>query len=271
MPGRKWGASGVVKRAKRKSAHYVYGVHAVRALIEKRPGAILGAKLLRGSSAGGLPKLAKALDGLEVPVQRLPRMELDRLSQGGAHQGVIVQTRGLEEVGIRELEELVICRGKAFRGLVLDGVQDPRNLGACLRTADAADVDAVIVPRNRAARLTPVALKVATGAAETVRLARVSNLAATLHWLKEAGVWIVGAAAESPRSVYDSRLETPVVLAIGGEGQGLRRLTRELCDELVSIPMQGAVASLNVSVAVGVLLFELNRQLQVRRPSRRGA
>jgi len=132
-------------------------------------------------------------------------------------------------------------------------------------------VDTVIVPRNRAAKLTPVALKAATGAAETVRLARVANLAAALHWLKDAGVWIVGAAADAQRSVYESRLEAPVVLAIGGEGRGLRRLTRELCDELVSIPMHGAVASLNVSVATGVLLFELNRQIEARRLRRRDA
>ena len=261
----------MAKRTASRNAHFIYGLHAVRALVEKRPGAILSAKLLRGSSAGGLPKLTKALEGLEVPLERVPRTELDRLSQGGTHQGIVVQTRGMEEVGIRELEELVIDRGKAFRGLVLDGVQDPRNLGACLRTADAAGADVVIVPKARAARLTPAALKAATGAAETVRLARVSNLAAALHWLKEAGVWVVGAAADSPRSVYDSRLETPVVLAIGSEGRGLRRLTRELCDELVSIPMHGAVASLNVSVAAGVLLFELNRQVNVRSLRRRDA
>ncbi len=261
----------MAKRTTNKNAHFVYGVHAVGALLEKRPGAILSAKLLRGSAAGNLPKLTKALDGLGVPLERVSRAELDRLSQGGVHQGIVAQTRGMEEVGIRELEELVIDRGKAFRGLVLDGVQDPRNLGACLRTADAAGADAVIVPKSRAARLTPVALKAATGAAETVRLARVSNLAAALHWLKEAGVWVVGAAAESPRSVYDSRLEAPVVMAVGSEGRGLRRLTRELCDELVSIPMQGAVASLNVSVAAGVLLFELNRQIKVRSLRRRDA
>jgi len=261
----------VAKRGGTGGKRCVYGTHAVRALLEKRPAAVLSAKVLQGSSAGRLPKLSKALEGLGVPLEHVARVELDRLAQGGAHQGIVVETRGLEEVGIRELEELVIDRGKAFRGLVLDGVEDPRNLGACLRTADAAGLDAVIVPRNRSAKLTPVALKAATGAAETVRLARVANLAAAMHWLKDAGVWIVGAAAEAPRSVYAARLETPIVLAVGGEGRGLRRLTRELCDELVSIPMEGAVGSLNVSVATGVLLFELNRQLETRRLRRRDA
>ena len=236
--------------------------------MDKRPSAILSAKLLRGSAAGNLPQLARHLENMGVPIERLPRLELDRLADGGTHQGIVVQIRGIEEVGIRELEELVLDRGKSFRGLLLDGVQDPRNLGACLRTADAAGIDAVIVPKNRAAKLTPAALKAATGAAETVRLVRVPNVAATLHWLKEAGVWVVGTAADAKRSIYDSRLEAPVLVAVGGEGRGLRRLTRESCDELVAIPMQGAVSSLNVSVAVGVLLFELNRQISARKPAR---
>ena len=131
----------MAKRARSRNAHYVYGTHAVRALLEKRPGAILSAKSLRGSNAGSLPELTRALAGLGVPLERVPRAELDRLAHGGVHQGIIAETRGLEEVGIRELEELVIHRGKAFRGLILDGVQDPRNLGACLRTADAAGAD----------------------------------------------------------------------------------------------------------------------------------
>lgn len=254
--------------SKGRKPHAVYGLHAVRALLDKRPSAILGAKLLRGSSAGLLPQLARSLDNLGVPIERISRSDLDRLADGGTHQGIVVQTKGLEEVGIRELEELVFDRGKSFRGLLLDGVQDPRNLGACLRTADAAGMDAVIVPKNRAAKLTPAALKAATGAAETVCLARVSNIAASLHWLKEAGIWVVGAAADAQRSIHASRLEAPVIVAVGGEGRGLRRLTRESCDELVAIPMYGAVASLNVSVAVGVLLFELNRQISARKPAR---
>ena len=125
-----------------------------------------------------------------------------------------------------------------------------------------------MVPRRRAAGLTPTALKAATGAAETVPLVRVSNLAATLRWLKSAGAWIVGADAGTPRTVYDARLETPIVLLVGSEGRGLRRLTRELCDEIVSIPMQGTVGSLNVAVAAGVLLFELQRQVEARAAAR---
>ncbi len=259
----------VANRNKGGSGYHVYGVHAVRALIEKRPRAILEAKLLRGSNAGAIPELRRALEALHVHVERVPRADLDRLSAGGTHQGVIVRTRSARDIGIREFEELVMDRGRSLCCLILDGIQDPRNLGACLRTADAAGVDAVVVPRRRAASLTPAALKAATGAAETLPLVRVSNLAATLRWLKDAGVWIVGADADTPRTIHDARLESPIAMVVGGEGRGLRRLTRELCDEIVSIPMHGTVESLNVSVACGVLLFELRRQVRARAPARR--
>ena len=144
--------------------------------------------------------------------------------------------------------------------LVLDGVQDPHNLGACLRTADAAGASAVIVPRDRAAGLTPTVRKVASGAAETMPLIQVVNLARTLRWLKEREIWIVGADDQAPKSLFETHLTGALALVLGAEGAGLRRLTRENCDLLVAIPMAGAVESLNVSVAAGVLLFEAARQ-----------
>jgi 23S rRNA (guanosine2251-2'-O)-methyltransferase len=143
---------------------------------------------------------------------------------------------------------------------VLDGVEDPRNLGACLRTADAAGIDAVVVPKDHSARLTAAAVKTSTGAAETVPVYRAPNLARALAWLKEAGVWVVGADAAASQSLYQCKLAPPVALVLGGEGRGVRRLTRDLCDELVYIPMVGSVESLNVSVATGIVLFELLRQ-----------
>ena len=245
-------------------ANYVYGVHAVRSLIDKRPEAILKASVLKGSRAGTIPELTRRLENIGITVEPKQRSELDQMSNGGAHQGIIVRTQGHQEVSVQEFEELVIKRGKSFRCLVLDEIQDPRNLGACLRTADAAGIDAVLVPRRRAAGLTAAALKAAAGAADTVPLVRVSNIAATLRWLKGVGVWIVGADSEMPVTVYDARLASPITIVVGGEGQGLRRLTRELCDEIVSIPMEGTVGSLNVSVATGVLLFELQRQINMR-------
>jgi len=248
---------------------WVYGVHAVRALLDRRPEGIVAAAVLRGARSGSLPELERRLASLGVPLKRLERGEMDRLTGATAHQGIAVQTAGLAEVDVRALEALVLDRGRSVRLLVLDQIQDPRNLGACLRSADAAGVDAVVIPKDRSAKLTAAAVKAAAGAAETVRLARVGNLASTLHWLKEAGLWIVGADADTPRSVFDAQLDAPIALVVGGEGRGLRRLTREVCDELVSIPMRGTVDSLNVSVAAAILLFELDRQVRGRSPARR--
>jgi len=143
---------------------------------------------------------------------------------------------------------------------VLDGVQDPHNLGACLRSADAAGVDAVIVPRDRAAGMSATVRKVASGAAETVPLIQVTNLARTLRWLKQRGLWIVGTDEQADTSLYQAELTGPLALVLGAEGAGLRRLTRDHCDLLVRIPMYGAVESLNVSVAAGVVLYEARRQ-----------
>jgi len=198
---------------------WVYGLHAVRALLKRRPEGIVAAAVLRGSRAGALPELTRRLTSLGVPLQHVDRAALDRMTGDGTHQGIAVQTAGPAEIGIRELEALVLDRGRSVRLLVLDRVQDPRNLGACLRSADAAGVDAVVIPKDRSAKLTAAAVKAAAGAAETVRLARVGNLASTLHWLKAAGVWIVGADADTPRSLFDAQLGAPIALVVGGESR----------------------------------------------------
>jgi len=237
----------------------VYGLHAVRALVDRRPEAVVSATILADAS-GPLEELAREFAKHRVHVDRVRRPELDRLCDGASHQGVVVEVRGAAEMDIGDFEDLVVQRGRGVRLLVLDGVEDPRNLGACLRTADAAGVDAVVVPKAHSAPLTAAAIKVATGAVETVPLVRAPNLARTLTWLKEAGVWVVGADAEATQTLYAAKLAPPIALVLGGEGRGLRRLTRDTCDELVAIPMAGAVASLNVSVATGIVLFELLRQ-----------
>jgi 23S rRNA (guanosine2251-2'-O)-methyltransferase len=237
----------------------VYGLHAVRTLLERRPETIVAAAVLH-EPGGRLAELARALAARGIAVERVARVELDRRSGGAAHQGVLVNVAGQLEFSLGDFEDLVMQRGRELRLLVLDGVEDPRNLGACLRTADAAGVDAVVVPKAHSAPLNAAALKAATGAAETVPVLRAPNLARSLQWLKDAGVWVVGADAEAPKSLYATKLAPPVAMVLGGEGRGLRRLTRDLCDELVSIPRAGAVASLNVSVAAGVVLFELLRQ-----------
>ena len=256
-PGEKAGAPGAGVTDERRKQ--VYGLHAVRAVLERRPESIVTARLLQ---EGGrrLDELAADLERRGVRVARLKRADLDRLCQGAAHQGVIIDIAAAREFSLGDFETLVLGRGRALRLLVLDGVEDPRNLGACLRTADAAGIDAVVVPRAHSATVTPAALKAATGAAETVPVLRAPNLARALAWLKDAGVWVVGADAQAERPLYAAKLGPPIAVVLGGEGRGLRRLTRDLCDELVAIPMVGAVASLNVSVAAGVVLFELLRQ-----------
>jgi 23S rRNA (guanosine2251-2'-O)-methyltransferase len=234
-------------------------LHAVRAVLERRPETVLSAKVLRDAS-GKLAELERALAARGIALERVSRADLDRLTDGGVHQGVVAEVAAPPEFSIGDFEQLVVERGRALRLLVLDGVEDPRNLGACLRTADAAGVDAVVVPRDHSARLTATAVKTSTGAAETVPMFRAPNLARALTWLKGAGVWVVGADAAAPRSLYQTKLAPPVALVLGGEGRGVRRLTRDLCDELVCIPMAGSVESLNVSVATGIVLFELLRQ-----------
>ena len=237
----------------------IHGLHAVHTVIQRRPHSILRAFLL-DRPGGRLAEIGAELRRLGVEIEYMSRAELDRRAAGGSHQGVVIEVRPASEFSVREFETLVLARARALRLLVLDQVEDPRNLGACLRTADAAGVDAVVVPRAHSAKLTAAALKAATGGAETVPVCSAPNLARTLAWLQQAGVWVVGTDSEARQSVFSTKLEPPIALVLGGEGKGLRRLTRETCDELVAIPMRGAVESLNVSVAAGIVLFELLRQ-----------
>jgi 23S rRNA (guanosine2251-2'-O)-methyltransferase len=190
----------------------------------------------------------------------MDRERLDGLAQHGRHQGVlarIVDTpipyRDIHDILESDLDEPPFF-------LVLDGVEDPHNLGACLRVADAMGVHAVIAPKDRAAGLNATVRKVASGAAETVPFIAVTNLARTLRELKEAGVFLVGTTAEAEQDLFESKLQGPIAMVLGAEGRGLRRLTAETCDALVGIPMFGTVESLNVSVATGICLYEVRRQ-----------
>jgi 23S rRNA (guanosine2251-2'-O)-methyltransferase len=243
-------------------AHTVYGLHAAAAILERRPRDILRAWLLRGELRGRLATIEQQLRAASVACQRCSRDELERLARGGVHQGIVLEVPAPAEFGLAELEQLVADRGNALTLLVLDQIEDPRNLGACLRTADAVGIDAVVVPKARSAKLSGAALKVATGAAETVPLVVVPNLARTLRWLRDEGIRLVGAAGEGSHSLFEADLAPPIALLLGAEESGLRRLSRETCDELVRIPMVGSVESLNVSVAAGVLLYEMLRQSQ---------
>jgi 23S rRNA (guanosine2251-2'-O)-methyltransferase len=196
-----------------------------------------------------------------VPIHRMDRDSLDALSPVTNHQGLVARTAvptALDEISLKK--RLGSLEAPPFV-LILDGVQDPHNLGACLRSADGAGVHAVIAPKDRAVGLTPVVSKVASGAADSVPYYQVTNLARTLKWLRQdLGMWLIGTADGSEVSLFEVDLTGPLGLVLGGEGKGMRRLTRELCDRLVGIPMLGAVESLNVSVAAGICLYEAVRQ-----------
>lgn len=197
---------------------------------------------------------------LGVVVENADPASLDRLSEGARHQGVVLELPAQKAPGEEDLSDLLRSAGQGALLLVLDGVQDPHNLGACLRVAAAAGATAVIVPRDRAAELTPAARKAAAGTDQIVPLVTVTNLARCLESVKEAGVWLIGADGGAGQSIYEIDSKGPVAWVLGAEGAGLRRLTRDSCDYLARIPMHEAVESLNVSTAAAVCLFETVRQ-----------
>ncbi len=239
----------------------IYGLHAVTAVLQRDPARLLEIQVMEGARKQA--RLAQILDEARaagIAVHNATRDTLDELVKTGAHQGIIAWQKPTRPYNEHDLDGLLTGLSVPPLLLVLDGVQDPHNLGACLRTADAAGVHAVIAPRDRAVGLTPIVRKVASGAAESIPLIQVTNLARTLRELKDKGVWLVGADGEAEKDIYGAELRGPIAIAMGAEGQGLRRLTREHCDFLVRIPMAGSVASLNVSVAAGIFLFEALRQ-----------
>lgn len=237
----------------------VFGIHAVDALLKKDAELITQLLCAQGRDDKRLGKLVELATKKSVPFEYVPRKELDKLVRG-RHQGVVALVRPEQEKDEGDLETILQNLTEAPFLLVLDAVTDPHNLGACLRSADAAGVHAVIVPKDKSAPLNAVARNVASGAAEHVPLIRVTNLARAMKWLQDRGIWLTGAAGEAENSVYDADLKGPAAIVMGAEGAGLRRLTREHCDQLAKIPMAGSVSSLNVSVATGIFLFEAQRQ-----------
>ena len=238
----------------------VHGIHAVQALLERHPERVTRLRVAAGREDGRVAKLVALAHSAGVPLERVAAGELARRQQGGeVHQGVLAEVRPQAPWNEDQLFAALQSTERPLL-LALDGVQDPHNLGACLRTADACGALAVIVPRDRAAQLNPTVRRVAAGAAETTPVAVVTNLARTLRLLKDAGCWVVGADAAATQDADAVDLGGPVVLVLGAEGSGLRQLTRQHCDLLVRLPSLGAVSSLNVSVAAGMLLYEAVRQ-----------
>lgn len=232
----------------------VWGLHSVREALARAPERVLEMWILSGRTDERMEAIVALAREQGIACQEVRRDTLDGMAGGGTHQGVVARLALAAPLDEDDLEALLDRLEEPPLLLVLDGVQDPHNVGACLRTADAAGVHAVIIPRDRAAGLTPAARKAAAGAAETVPLIRVVNLARCLRNLKERGIWLIGAEADA-QPAFEADLAGPLALVLGGEGSGLRRLTRETCDLLVSLPMKGSVASLNVSVAAGALLY----------------
>jgi len=243
------------------SDEYIFGWHAVEAVLKREPERLQRLWIQTGRQDRRVKTVTSALDEMGVTWELVHRRELDE-RVAGVHQGVVAQVGKSKEWSEADMLAMLAGSDKPPFLLVLDGVTDPHNLGACLRTADAVGVQAVIVPKDKSASLTPVARKVACGAAETVPLVRVTNLARTLRTLQEEGVWLIGTAGEADSSLYQADFRGAVALVMGAEGKGMRRLTREHCDLLINIPMLGHVDSLNVSVATGVCLYEALRQRQ---------
>lgn len=237
----------------------VYGVHAVEALLRHHPKRVKQLWLATGRDDPRVAVLLELAAVARLAIGHKDRRELDEEAEG-VHQGVLAEVTPSQVWGENYLDELLDRASGAPLLLVLDGVTDPHNLGACLRTADAAGALAVIVPKDKSATLNATVRKVACGAAEVISLVAVTNLARTLEKLQAKGVWLVGTAGEAQQMLYELDLTGPIALVMGAEGKGMRRLTREHCDYLAKLPMAGSVSSLNVSVAAGVCLFEVVRQ-----------
>ncbi|MBQ8708934.1 MAG: 23S rRNA (guanosine(2251)-2'-O)-methyltransferase RlmB [Succinivibrionaceae bacterium] len=236
----------------------IFGIHPVSAFFEREPENILSVWLLETSENRAV-ELAEKMENFGLKIQRVKRKTLDSLASGGNHQGIVIKAREARAAGENELLALVE-KVKNPLILVLDDVTDPHNLGACLRSADGAGVTAVVAARDHSAGISGTVRKVACGAAESVPFFAVTNISRTLNSLKDLGVWIVGTAGEAERLVYSADLTCAVAVVMGSEDRGMRRLTRENCDELVKLPMNGSVSSLNVSVATGIVLYEAVRQ-----------
>ena len=238
---------------------WLYGLHAVDAVLATEPERIIEIFALKGRNDDRLNDAVNQARRFGISVQFCHRKVLDDKVSGEQHQGIVAKAKPGRVLDENDLDRLIEQHPSPLF-LVLDGVTDPHNLGACLRTANAAGASAVIVPKDKSAGLTGTARKVACGAAETTPFIQVTNLSRTLKAMQGQGVWVIGTAGEATQEIYDVTLKGPMALVMGAEGKGMRRLTRETCDELVKLPMAGSVSSLNVSVATGICLYEMVRQ-----------
>ncbi|MFC5740896.1 23S rRNA (guanosine(2251)-2'-O)-methyltransferase RlmB [Dyella tabacisoli] len=242
------------------SESWIAGINPVEGALSNDAERVRELLIENGQRNPRLQELIERARELKIPVQHRPREQLDKLAGAARHQGIVARYEAPPLATENDLAELLEQAGSDALVLVLDGVTDPHNLGACLRSAAAAGVTAVIVPKDRAVGLTPVARRASAGGADRVPLIAATNLARALRQLKDAGVWITGLAGDTDTSIYAIDFKGPVALVLGSEGEGMRRLTRDTCDFVAKIPMPGTMESLNVSVATGIALFEAIRQ-----------
>lgn len=245
----------------------IYGIHAVQAALNEQVDQVREICVAEDRKDKRIATLSKDAKQAGIRVKRMNKDSFNRLCKSHqlpdqGIQGVVAMMVDMSMAREDDIDGLLDAIASEPFILVLDGVTDPHNLGACLRSADAAGVHLVIAPKDKSAPLNATAIKVACGAAATVPYIQVTNLARTLEQLKARGIWFYGAAGETDTSIHQTRLTGPVGIVMGAEGSGLRRLTREQCDGLMKIPMVGTMESLNVSVATGVILFEVLRQRQ---------
>lgn len=243
----------------KKSHELIYGIHAVEAALRKQSENVLQVFIQQGRNDNRIKKILDIAKNSGVSLQTISNDKLKEKCPKARHQGVVAEIRSGRSSTVT-LDD--ILEKETVLLLILDEVQDPHNIGACLRTADAIGVDAVVVSKNRSPSLTAVIRNVASGAAETVPYIMVSNIARALDKIKDSNVWVVGTSGDADQTIYETRVNNRLALVMGSEGKGMRRLTREACDELISIPMQGTVESLNISVATAVCLYEIRRQQQ---------
>lgn len=255
------------KHRKAKAAHrtaidpdVIFGLHAVQAALEVPVSRVKEIWLATERQDNRIENVLAAANEQGVVIHFSERETLDKIAPDVQHQGCVAKCRPLESLDEKGLFDLLDNLNEPPLLLILDGVQDPHNLGACLRTAEASGAHAVIVPKDRASGLTATAIKISSGSAERLPFAQVTNIARLMRELQQRGVWLIGTSGDSETSLYQTKLTGPMAIVLGAEGKGIRHLTRENCDEVVFIPMQGEAESLNVSVAAGVCLFEAFRQ-----------
>ena len=244
-----------------KRTERLFGLHTVKQVLQNAPDSILNVWVQQSLGSEAIRSIHDAINKLGVSIQTVPRSTLDKMTKNQNHQGIMLEVRQANRKTENDLEDVL----EEYKDtnplyLILDSVQDPHNLGACIRTADAAGVTAIIIPKDRAANINETVRKVASGAVENVTVITVVNLVRALKKIKEAGVWVVGTSGDADETIYDLELTTPIAIVMGGEGKGMRASIRKECDYIGSLPITGQIESLNVSVATGVVLYESVRQ-----------